>query len=173
MLNWFRTIVTYEVVTQELHDERRVLVALLGESVELCVTLASCSMRLITQEEQRTGNSLVERRLRHLAGLIWRVEDLVVEYREVEGQAETDWVCGCELGGSDLGCSLVGLERLVGGVLALVGGGELGEVAVVVTLPVRARRLAMYPGIHRLAYAHLVVEDLGLATLCRRDQVLV
>jgi len=41
-----------------------------------------------------------------------------------------------ELGGSDLGGRLVSLEGLVGRGLALVAHGELGEVAVVVTLPI-------------------------------------
>jgi hypothetical protein len=41
-----------------------------------------------------------------------------------------------ELSGGDLGGRLVSLEGLVGGGLALVAHGELGEVAVVVTLPV-------------------------------------
>lgn len=82
-----------------------------------------------------TSNGLVEGGLGHLAGLVGRVQDLVVEDREVQGEAKTDGVSGSELSGGDLSGSLVSLEGLVGGVLALVGHGELGEVTVVVTLP--------------------------------------
>ena len=71
-----------------------------------------------------------------MAGLVRGVQDLVVEDGEVEGQAEADRVRGRKLGLRNLGGSLVRLKRLVGRVLALVANGELGQVAVVVTLPV-------------------------------------
>ncbi len=70
-----------------------------------------------------------------MASLVRRVENLVVEDREVEGKSEADGVGRGELGLSNLGGSLVSLKGLVGGVLALIANGELGEVAVVVTLP--------------------------------------
>ena len=70
-----------------------------------------------------------------MAGLVRGVEDLVVEDREVERKAEPDGVSRRELGLGNLGGGLVRLERLVGGVFALVANGELGEVAVVITLP--------------------------------------
>ena len=41
-----------------------------------------------------------------------------------------------EIGGCDFGSGLVRFQRLVGGSLALIGHGELGEITVVVTLPV-------------------------------------
>jgi hypothetical protein len=71
-----------------------------------------------------------------VASLIRSVEDLVVEDREVEGETQADGVRGRQLGLGNLGGSLVGLERLVGGVLAAVADGKLGEVTVVVTLPI-------------------------------------
>ena len=52
---------------------RRVLVALLGQSVQL-------------------GNSIVECLLGKSARLVWRVEDLIVEHREVERETEADRV---------------------------------------------------------------------------------
>lgn len=70
-----------------------------------------------------------------MASLVRRVEDLVVEDREVQGQPETDGVGGSKLGLSDLGGALVGLERRIGSRLATVANGELGQVTVVVTLP--------------------------------------
>jgi len=41
-----------------------------------------------------------------MACAIWRVQDLVVEDREVEGQAETDRVSGSKLGLRDIGSVL-------------------------------------------------------------------
>jgi hypothetical protein len=92
-----------------------------------------------------------------VASTIGGVQDLVVEHGEVEGQTQADGVGGGQLGLSDIGGALrefimsvdakhvrnrVGdsyLVSLVGssrGDLALLARGELGEVAVVVTLPV-------------------------------------
>jgi hypothetical protein len=70
-----------------------------------------------------------------VAGLVGSVQDLVVENGEIQGKTQADGVRRGELGLSDLGSSLVGLEGLVSRVLALVANGELGEVAVVVALP--------------------------------------
>ena len=72
-----------------------------------------------------------------MAGLVWRIQDLVIEDREVQGETETNRMRGRKIGLSDVGCSLVSLKRLVGGGLALVAEGELGEIAVVVALPIR------------------------------------
>ena len=60
-----------QVVPEELHDERGVLVALLGQRVQL-----------------RDG--VVEGGLREAAGAVGRVQDLVVEHGEVEGQAQPE-----------------------------------------------------------------------------------
>lgn len=83
-----------------------------------------------------TGNSVIESLLGEVACLVGRVEDLVVEDREVQSETKADGVSGREVGLGNLGGSLVGLEGLVRGGLALVAGGELSEVTVVVTLPV-------------------------------------
>jgi hypothetical protein len=72
-----------------------------------------------------------------MAGLVGRVENLVVEDGEVQGETETDGVSGSEVSLGNLGGVLVSLERLVGRRLALVTESKLGEVTVVVTLPVR------------------------------------
>lgn len=71
-----------------------------------------------------------------MASLVGSIEDLVVEDREVEGKTQADGVGGRQLGLGNLGGSLVGLERLVGRILATVANGELSEVTVVVTLPI-------------------------------------
>ena len=65
-----------------------------------------------------------------------------------------DGVSGGELGERNVAGGLVGDERVLGRLLPVVGGGELCEIAVVVSL-------------------HLVVEDLGLAGVRARDEVFV
>ena len=75
---------TYEVVAEELHDEGAVAVGLLAEAVEL-------------------GDGVVEGLLGEVAGTVGRVEDLVVEDGEVEGEAEADGVRRGELGLGDVG----------------------------------------------------------------------
>jgi hypothetical protein len=77
-----------EVVPEELHDEGRVLVALLGQCVEL-------------------GDGVVERSLGQPARLVGAVQDLVVEDGEVEGKSEADGVRRGELSRGDGGRRLV------------------------------------------------------------------
>jgi hypothetical protein len=72
--------------------------------------------------------------------LIRRIENLVVEYREVESKSETDWVRGCKVGSCDNRCCLVCLKRLVGRDLALVTNSKLSEVTVIIALPMACVR---------------------------------
>lgn len=76
-----------QVVAEELHDQGAVAVRLLGERVEL-------------------GDGVVKRLLREVASTVGRVEDLVVEDGEVQGQTEADGVGGGELSLSDIGGAL-------------------------------------------------------------------
>ena len=85
-----------------------------------------------------TGNSIIKCLLGEVAGLVWGVQDLVVEDGEVEGQAKADGMGRGQLGLSNLCGSLVSLQGLVGGVLATIADGELGEVAVIIALPAGA-----------------------------------
>jgi hypothetical protein len=78
---------TYEVVTEELHDEGAVTVRLLGERVEL-------------------GNGIVEGLLREVASPVGAVQDLVVEDGEVEGKTKADGVSGSELSLGNVGSAL-------------------------------------------------------------------
>ena len=71
-----------------------------------------------------------------MASLVRRVQDLIIEDREVEGKSQADRVGRGQLRLRNLGSRLVCLQRLVGRILALVANGELCQVAVVVTLPV-------------------------------------
>merc|ERR1719465_59637 len=113
-----------EVVAQQLHDERRVLVRLLRERVEL-------------------RDRVVERLLREMARAVGRREHLVVEDREVEREAEADRVRRRQVGVRDRRCVLVRLERGTRRLLARVRLLELGEVAVVVALHLVVEHLAL------------------------------
>ena len=84
----------------------------------------------------RTGNGIIESLLRQLAGLVWRVHDLVVEDRKVQRKTKADWVSRSQAVSSDFGGSLVGLERLVRRVLPPVANRELRKVAMIIALPV-------------------------------------
>ena len=77
-----------------LHDESTVLVAVLVQGVQL-------------------GDGVIEGLLGELARLVRAVEDLVVEHREVEGEAQPDRVGRLHLGLADLERVLVRLLGVV------------------------------------------------------------
>ena len=106
-----------------------------------------------------------------MASSVGAVEDFVVEHGEVQGETESDGVGRGKLGNGNVGGGLVGFQGLVGGLLSLVTGGELGEVSVVVSHPNHAGSVLV--GILVGDGSHLVVEDLGFTSGSRRDQVLV
>jgi len=62
-----------------LHDESGILVALLTKSVKL-------------------SNSIVKSLLCEVARLVWGIQDLVVEDREVQGETKTDRMRRGEVG---------------------------------------------------------------------------
>jgi len=104
-----------EVVTEELHDQGRVLVGFFVEGIEF-------------------GNSIVKGLLGYRAGLVGSVENLVVKDGEVEGKSEADGVRRrkVRLGNSTGG--LVSIQSGSGGFLSCVSGLEFGEVSVVISL---------------------------------------
>jgi hypothetical protein len=104
-----------EIVAEELHDERGVLVGLLVERVEL-------------------GDGVVEGRLGQATRSIRRVEYLEVEHGEVERQAQANRVRGYQLADGNVRRGLVRDQAVLGGVLATVARRELGQVALVVAL---------------------------------------
>lgn len=104
-----------EVVTQQLHDQRAVLVAFLGEGVQL-------------------RDRVVEGRLGQATRPVRTVEDLVVEHGEVQGQAEADRVRGRQFSHGDVARGFVRHQRVLGRLLAVVARGELRQVSVVITL---------------------------------------
>ena len=70
-----------------------------------------------------------------MARLIRRVQDFIVEHRKVESETEADWLSWCKISLGNFGSILVGLQRLVRRLLALLANSELSKVTVVVTLP--------------------------------------
>lgn len=62
-----------QVVTEELHDQSAITIRLLRERVEFC-------------------NSIVKSLLGQVASSVRRVQNLVVENREIEGETKTDGV---------------------------------------------------------------------------------
>ena len=113
-----------EVISQQLHDQRRVLIRLLAQRVQLC-------------------DRVVERRLRQSARAVRRVEYLVVEHGEVECQPEPDRVRRCQLGHGDVRRCLVRDQTVLGCLLAVVAGCEFCLVTVVVTFPGTSTTLVM------------------------------
>lgn len=128
-----KEVQTYQVVTQQLHDQGGILIALLAQRIEFCRHLLARFK--ISRTALLTSNSIVKCLLGQMARLVGRIENLVVEHREVESQSQTDRMGRGKLRLRHLGGRLVSLEGLVGRVLALVTDSELGKVAVVVTLP--------------------------------------
>lgn len=110
-----------EVVPQQLHDERGVLVALLAQGVKLC-------------------DGVVEGRFGQAAGAVGGVEDLVVEDGEVERQPQPDGVGGGQLRHGDVARRLVRHQAVLRRLLAVVARGKLGQVAVVVALPSQGQK---------------------------------
>ena len=68
-----------------------------------------CPGRVITLDPSEASVYL----LGELARLVGGVEDLVVEHGEVEGEPQSDGVCGLHLGLADLKSVLVGFLRVV------------------------------------------------------------
>lgn len=76
-----------KVVAKKLHDKRAVAVGFLRKGIELC-------------------NCVVEGLLGQVASAVRRVQDLVVEDREVKGKAKTDGVGRSKLGLCNVGSIL-------------------------------------------------------------------
>lgn len=75
-----------------MHDQGAVAVALLGERVKL-------------------GNSIVEGLLGEVASTVGGIEDLIVEYGEVQSETEADGVGGGEISLGDFGSVLDGDDQ--------------------------------------------------------------
>mmetsp|Transcript_3803 Transcript_3803/g.7546 ORF Transcript_3803/g.7546 Transcript_3803/m.7546 type:complete len:263 (-) Transcript_3803:231-1019(-) len=116
-----------QVVSEQLHDQSGILVALFRKGVEL-------------------GNGVVEGLLGDMAGAVGAIENFVVKDGEVEGETEADGVSGGKVRRGDLGGGLVGVEGGAGGGLPGVSLLEFGEVAVVVSLHLVVKDLGLLGG---------------------------
>jgi hypothetical protein len=76
-----------EIVTEQLHDQGAVAIGFLGERIEL-------------------GNGIIKSLLGEVACSVRRVEDLVVEHREIESKSKTDGVSWGELRLRNIGGTL-------------------------------------------------------------------
>merc|ERR1712224_364439 len=75
---WLTTLVVIrrpqgQVVPEKLHDECGVFVRILSNIVKFCDCIFECCAS-------------------HFARLIWLAQHLVLEHREVQGKAKTNWV---------------------------------------------------------------------------------
>lgn len=99
-----------EVVSEQLHDEGRILIRLFRQRVQLC-------------------NRVVERLLGQMTSSVGRVENLVKEHGEVKSQAQANRMCGRKVAVSDGGSRRVSLQslsrRLFPGITTL----ELGKIS--------------------------------------------
>lgn len=71
-----------------------------------------------------------------MASLVWRVQNLVVEDREVKGESKSDWVRWRKVVSRDFSGSFVGFKGFVGTSFSLVGHSKFCEISVVVALPI-------------------------------------
>lgn len=72
------------------------------------------------------------------------VENFVVEHREVERKAESDWVSGRELCMSYVTRCFVCLQAVLSRLFPVIAGGKLGLVSVIITLPVKETKIVQH-----------------------------
>ena len=73
-------------------------------------SVESFSNFIWSRQRTLTSDSIVKGLLGKVAGLIRRVEDLVVENREIQCKTKTNWMGGSKIRSSNLGSSFVGFQ---------------------------------------------------------------
>ena len=106
-----------QVVPQKLHDQRWIPITLLAQRVQL-------------------SDRVVEGALCQLTGAVGWVEDLVVEDREVECKSESNRVSWSKIGQGHITGCLVGHQTALGNWFALIASCKLGQISVIIALPV-------------------------------------
>lgn len=99
---------SYQIISQKLHYQGGVLVALFTQGIKFYKEFVNDSSS--EGNTLLTGDCIVECLLGEMAGLIGRVQDLVVEDREVQSETKTDRMSWCKVGSGNLGGSFVGLQ---------------------------------------------------------------
>jgi hypothetical protein len=78
-----------------------------------------------------------------MAWVIGTVQNLIIEYREVESKSKMDRMCWGQLGNGNIEGGLVNIKGLVGRVFSLVARGKLSQVAMVITHPSKEGKLTL------------------------------
>lgn len=110
-----------EVITKKLHDEGRILVRILTQSVEF-------------------ANGIIKGLLGKVAGALGSVKDFVVENGEVKCKAKANGVGWWKLGGCNIGSRLVGIKRLRCSGFPGVAASEFSKVTMIITLPTKGNK---------------------------------
>jgi hypothetical protein len=105
-----------QVVSEKLHDQGGILVALFRQSVKF-------------------SNSIIESLLGQVAGTVGGVENLVVEDGEVESKSKTDGVSWGQFGLCDFCGALVGFMSTGSSLLARIASSKLCKITVIISLP--------------------------------------
>merc|ERR1712151_507065 len=104
-----------QIVAEQLHNESRILVGVLGHVIEL-------------------GDSILKRRAGHLASLVGIIQDLVLENGETECQSQADWMSDGEILFGDIMSFLVCRPRALSRLAFCVAVREFSDISVVVGL---------------------------------------
>ena len=105
-----------QVVPQQLHNQCRVFVGLLAQSIQL-------------------GDGVVECLLRQPACAVRRIEDLVIENGEVECQPKPNRVGWRQLCCGNVRSCFVRDQTVLGGLLAIVSSRKFSQVPVIIAFP--------------------------------------
>mmetsp|Transcript_5563 Transcript_5563/g.10575 ORF Transcript_5563/g.10575 Transcript_5563/m.10575 type:complete len:232 (-) Transcript_5563:165-860(-) len=114
-----------EVISQQLHNESRILVRLFIKSIKFC-------------------DGIIKRRLGNRASAIRRVENLIVKHREVESQSETNRMCRGQFSRSNSRCGSVSVKSRRCASLTGTSSLELGEVTVIISLHLVIEHLGFF-----------------------------
>lgn len=113
--------------------------------------------------------------LRQLTSFLGRVQDLVVEHREIQGQTQSDGMRGLHLGLGDLKGLLIGLLRVFQHLGAVIARGHLSQIpknkaSVSQTTLTKPLEQTLSPVVIAL---HFEIEDLALGITGLGDEELV
>lgn len=124
-----------QVVSEKLHDQSGIFIAFFGERIEL-------------------SDGIIEGGLGECAGVLWVVQNFVVENGVVKSKTKSDRVGGRHVRLCDIEGGLVSFLGALHDSFSVIAAGNFGQVSVVVTL-------------------HFEVEDFGLASRRLGDKMSV
>ena len=131
-----------QIVSQQLHDQGAVLVAVLVQSVQLSNGIIKCLQKTVVTPG--LSNKMVRGYLlSELTRLIRGGHDFVVENREIQSQAQSDGMSGLHGRFCNVEGILVGLLGVINHGFPGITIGNLGQVAVVVSLHLQVEHLRL------------------------------